>query len=74
MEYEIDTAIILCLKNGLLFHIDLGHFPCHFIYKFGIKRERFDLVFTNKFKILLESDRGTGFEGLKINFGKLMKF
>jgi len=40
---------IMVKENGMLFHIDFGHFLGNFKSKFGVKRERDNFVFTPDF-------------------------
>ena len=40
---------IMVKENGMLFHIDFGHFLGNFKSKMGIKRERDNFVFTPDF-------------------------
>ena len=40
---------IMVKENGMLFHIDFGHFLGNFKSKYGVKRERDNFVFTLDF-------------------------
>jgi len=44
---------IIVKKNGELFHIDFGHFLCHFKYRMGFKRKRDPFIFTRQFQTVL---------------------
>ena len=51
---------IMVTMNGLLFHIDFGHFLGNFKSKFGIKREKAPFVFTEQYQAVIggfEEDR-----------------
>ena len=64
---------IMIKKNGELFHINFNHFLGHFQYKLGIKKERAPFIFTNQFKIILESNESPGFNEFKNNLWNAYK-
>ena len=49
-------------KNGQFFHIDFGHFLGNWKEKFGIRRERTPLVFTNQMKYAIATDNEALYE------------
>ena len=64
---------IMIKKNGELFHINFNHFLGHFQYKLGFKKERAPFIFTNQFKIILESNESPGFNEFKNNLWNAYK-
>lgn len=52
---------IMLTENGLLFHIDFGHFLGNFKTKMGIKRERTPFVFTDEMAEIMGGVAGPNF-------------